>query len=366
MNNRKHVVQISMHGLLLVVASGRVGGYPESRTEVSDAITRASGLVPLLKFGEYWLEENVHPRVILTLKRRPPHFVYGIDNQLFALPFSSDLIDRISVAEESEQVTVASGVSALDLFCPWDIVVSTECFNNPRSSWDAFSIPDELQSFIDAEIRLQERISVAFLIANQYDAAKSISRFLMNLRNGDYGLQTESHSALVASAFLSLSQMSTWTERDLCDSLEAQGPEGRKISLMVYDALAQQQAYINSNVHSVTEIPNQAVLAALTAARLQGWGPGALLDWIRADSKLPIGTRVLLGLLIGRSSVQGKFVHSLYYQQMIRDELRTISLPLRRLGLLQRNMAVPKPRYAKGLEPQQLGFGLSEANAKEE
>lgn len=366
MNNSKYVVQISLHGLLLVIASGRVGGYPESRTEVSDAITRASGLVPLLKFGEYWLEDCVDPRLMLTLKRRPTHLVCGIDKQLFALPFSSDLIDRITVAKEADQATVVSGVSALDLFCQWDIDVSTECFNSPRSSWDAFSIPDELQSFIEAEIRLQERISVAFLIANEYKAARSISKFLMNLRNGDYGLQTESHNALVASAFMSLSQMSTWTERDLCDSLDAQGPEGRKISLMVNDALAQQRSYIDTNVHFVTEIPNQAVLAALTAARLQGWGPGALLDWIRANAKLPIGTRVLLGLLIGRSSVQGKFVHSFYYEKMIRDELRRIARPLRRLGLLHNNRTVLKPRFAKGPEPEQLVLELSEGNAKEE
>jgi hypothetical protein len=51
---------------------------------------------------------------------------------------------------------------------------------------------------------------------------------------------------------------------------------------------------------------------------------------------------------------------------MTRDELRRISLPLRRLGLLHKNRAVPKPRYAKGPEPEQLVLELSEENAKEE
>ena len=104
--------------------------------------------------------------------------------------------------------------------------------------------------------------------------------------------------------------------------MSEQGAQAAEMSALVAGELEREREYVNTGSLRAPTVTDPALLALLIASRLQGWGPKALLTWIRSNPGVPAISKMLLGLLVSRTSLQADFVHSKLYERMVSDELR--------------------------------------------
>lgn len=326
-SSRQWSTQVSLHGFMMAIASSRVGCYPESRVEPDDPISRASGMVPLLAKGEFW-DEGSESRIILNLRRRPSRCVESLGGQVLAFPFGLNQVFGVNVASEAEGAVVTASLHAVGLTSPWPLAVDPESFIKKRSDWNQFLIPEAIHEFLNPEIRLQERVSVAFLLREEFGIRQRKSlKVLQRFRNGDYEADDDS-IALVSATFLSQPQMATWSSSELLSTMAGQGAQAAEMCAYVAGEIEREREYVNSGSLRTPAVMDPALMALLIASRLQGWGPKALLNWIRSNPDVPAVTRMLLGLLVSRTSVQAEFVHSRFYERVVAAELHYLRTQL--------------------------------------
>lgn len=328
-SSRQWATQVSLYGFMMAIASSRVGCYPESRVEPDDPVSRASGLVPLLAEGEFWDEGN-EPRIILKLRRRPSECIESSAGQVFAFPFSLSQVLGVNIASEADCATVSASLHTIGLASPWPLVVNPDSFTNKRSDLNQFLIPESIHEFLIPEGRLQERVSVAFLLREEFGIRQRKSlKMLQRFRSGDYQVDDDDPISLVGATFMSQPQMSTWSSSELLSTMASQGARAADMSAYVAGQIEREREYVNTGSLKASAAMEPALMALLIATRLQGWGPGALLNWIRSNSDVPAVARVLLSLLVSRTSVQGEFVHSRLYERIVADELHYLRTQLR-------------------------------------
>lgn len=326
-SSRQWSTQVSLHGFMMAIASSRVGCYPESRVEPDDPISRAYGMVPLLNEGEFW-DGGSQSKIILKLRRRPARCIESLGGQVFAFPFGLDQILGVNVASEAEGAAVAASLHTIGLTSPWPLAVNPESFIKKRSDWNQFLIPEAIHEFLNPEIRLQERVSVAFLLREEFGIRqRKALKLLQRFRNGDYEADDDS-LALVSATFLSQPQMATWSSSELLSTMAGQGARGAEMCAHVAGEIEREREYVNTGSLRSPAVMDPALMALLIASRLQGWGPKALLNWIRSNPDVPAVTRMLLGLLVSRTSVQSEFVHSGVYERVVAAELHYIRAQL--------------------------------------
>jgi len=313
----------------MAIASGRVGCYPESRVEPDDPVSRAYGMVPLLAKGEFW-DGGSESRIILNLRRRPARCIENLGGQVFAFPFGLNQVFSVNVASEAEGAAVTASLHAIGLTSPWPLAVSPESFIKKRSDWNQFLIPEAIHEFLNPEIRLQERVSVAFLLREEFGIRQRKSlKVLQRFRNGDYEADDDDLIGLVGATFISQPQMSTWSSSELLSTMAGQGARAAEMCAYVAGEIEREREYVNTGSLRTPAVMDPALMALLIASRLQGWGPKALLNWIRSNPDVPAVTRMLLGLLVSRTSVQAEFVHSRFYERVVAAELHYLRTQLR-------------------------------------
>ena len=321
--------QVSLYGFMMAIASSRVGCYPESRVEPDDPVSRASGLVPLLAKGEFWDEGN-EPRIILILRRRPSRCIEISGGQVFAPPLSLSQVLGVNVASEADCSAVSASLHTIGLTSPWPLVVNPDSFIHKRADSKQFFIPESIHEFLIPESRLQERVSVAFLLREEFGIRQRKSlKVLQKFRSGDYQVDDDDLIGLVGATFISQPQMSTWSSSELLSTMASQGARAADMSAYVAEQIEREREYVNTGSLKASVAMDPALMALLIATRLQGWGAGALLKWIRSNSDVPAVARVLLGLLVSRTSVQGEFAHSQFYERVVADELHFLRTQLR-------------------------------------
>lgn len=311
----------------MAIASGRVGCYPESRVEPDDPISRAHGMVPLLAKGEFW-DEGSESRIILNLRRRPARCIENLGGQVFAFPFGLNQVVGINVASEAEGAAITASLHAIGLTSPWPLAVNPDSFIKKRPDWNQFFIPEAIREFLNPEIRLQERVSVAFLLREEFGLRqRKALKVLQRFRRGDYEADDDS-IALVGATFLSQPQMATWSSSELLSTMAGQGARAAEMCAYVAGEIEREREYVNTGSLRTQAVMDPALMALLIASRLQGWGPKALLNWIRSNPEFPSVTRMLLGLLVSRTSVQAEFGHSRFYERVVAAELHYLHTQL--------------------------------------